>query len=370
MVPPRPLLFLSLLTLQGAHGCQGPEVDREFVLAKVKALILDALDAPAVIGQGGDPGIRRLPRRHAPGGFPSTVSEPKQEEEEDSSQVILFPATGSSCDVEPATAELGQEATEGLFTYVFRPSQHTRSRQVISAQLWFHTGLDTQVQAASNGSGPLLDLMALSFGDPVTVPVSLGQAPPRWAVLHLATSTLPLLTHPVLVLMLRCPLCTCSARPEDSPFLVAHTQAGAPERGRRAPRSTAPLRWPWSPAALRLLQRSPEELTAHANCHRVSLNISFQELGWNHWIVHPPSFIFYYCRGSCETSTTVGLSWSIPVMGPTPPQPVSLLPGAQPCCAALPGTLKPLRVRTTLDGGYTFKYEVVPNLLAQYCTCL
>ncbi|XP_009871637.1 PREDICTED: LOW QUALITY PROTEIN: inhibin alpha chain, partial [Apaloderma vittatum] len=33
------------------------------------------------------------------------------------------------------------------------------------------------------------------------------------------------------------------------------------------------------------------------------------------------------------------------------------------CCAALPGTMRSLRVRTTSDGGYSFKYETVPNIL-------
>ncbi|XP_007955727.1 inhibin alpha chain [Orycteropus afer afer] len=367
MVPLRPLLFFLLLALQGGHSCHGPDVDRELVLAKVKALFLDALGLPAVTGEGGDPGVRRLPRRHALGGFTRRGSESV---EEDVSQAILFPATGSNCEDEPATGVLAQEAAEGLFTYVFRPSQHTRSRQVTSAQLWFHTGLDGQDLAASNSSGPLLSLLVLSSGGPKAVPMSLGQAPPRWAVLHLASSALRLLTHPVLVLLLRCPLCSCSAQPEATPFLVAHTRASPPSGGKRAPRSTPPLLWPWSPAALRLLQRPPGEPAAYANCHRAALNISFQELGWDHWIVHPPSFVFHYCHGGCGLPTTPGLPLPTPGATSTPVQHLSLLPGAQPCCAALPGTMRSLRVRTTSDGGYSFKYETVPNLLTQHCACI
>ncbi|XP_014711541.1 inhibin alpha chain [Equus asinus] len=367
MVPPLPLLLLLLLVPQGGHGCQGSELDREIVLAKVRALFLDALGPPAVTGEGGDPGVRRLPRRHALGGFTRRGSEP---EEEDVSQAILFPASGSRCEDEPAAGELAQEAEQGLFTYMFRPSQHMRSRQVTSAQLWFHTGLDRQGTAASNSSEPLLGLLALSSGGPMAVPVTLGQAPPRWAVLHLAASALPLLTHPVLVLLLRCPLCSCSARPEATPFLVAHTRARPPSGGERIRRSTPPLPWPWSPAALRLLQRPPEEPAAHANCHRAALNISFQELGWDRWIVHPPSFIFHYCHGGCGLSAPPDLPLPVPEVPPTPIQPLSLVPGAQPCCAALPGTMRPLRVRTTSDGGYSFKYEIVPNLLTQHCACI
>ncbi|XP_032493398.1 inhibin alpha chain [Phocoena sinus] len=362
-----PQLLLLLLAPRGGHGCHGPELDRELVLAKVRALFLDALGAPAVTGEGGNPGVRRLPRRHAVRGFTRRGSEP---EEEDVSQAILFPATGASLRDEPAAGELAQEAKEGLFTYVFRPSQHTRSRQVTSAQLWFHTGLDRLETAAANSSGPPLGLLALSSGGPTAVPMSLGQAPPRWAVLHLAASAFPLLTHPVLALLLHCPLCSCSARPEATPFLVAHTRARPPSGGERARRSTPPLPWPWSPAALRLLQRPPEEPAAHADCHRAALNISFQELGWERWIVHPPSFIFHYCHGGCGLSTPPDLSLPVPGAPPTPVQPLSLVPGAQPCCAALPGTMRPLRVRTTSDGGYSFKYEMVPNLLTQHCACI
>ncbi|XP_003784960.1 inhibin alpha chain [Otolemur garnettii] len=369
MVPQLPLLLLLLLAPQGRPSCHGPELDRELVLAKVRALFLDALGPPAVTRQGGDPGVRRLPRRHALGGFIRRGSEP---EEEDVSQAILFPATGASCENEPAAGKLAGEDVEGLFTYVFRPSQHTRSRQVTSAQMWFYTGLDRRGTAASNSSGPLLGLLALSSGGPMTVPMSLGQAPPRWAVLHLDASALRLLTHPVLVLLLRCPLCSCSARPEATPFLVAHTRARPPSSsgGERARRSTPPIPWPWSPAALRLLQRPPEELAAHVNCHRAALNISFQELGWDRWIVHPPSFIFHYCHGDCGLPTPPDLSLPVSGAPPTPVQPLSLVPGAQPCCAALPGTMRPLRVRTTSDGGYSFKYETVPNLLTQHCACI
>lgn len=92
MLPPLPLLLLLLVAPQQGHSCQGPEVDRELVLAKVRALFLDALGPPAVTRESGDPGVRRLPRRHAVGGFMRRGSEP---EEEDVSQAILFPATGN-----------------------------------------------------------------------------------------------------------------------------------------------------------------------------------------------------------------------------------------------------------------------------------
>lgn len=92
MMPQLPLLLFLLLTLQGGHGCHGPDLDRELVLAKVRALFLDVLGSPAVTGEGGDPGRRRLLRRHAQGALLRRSSEP---EEEDVSQAILFPVTGN-----------------------------------------------------------------------------------------------------------------------------------------------------------------------------------------------------------------------------------------------------------------------------------
>ncbi|XP_074154747.1 inhibin alpha chain [Sminthopsis crassicaudata] len=353
-------VLLLLLGREGGHTCQGPELDRELVLAKVRTLVLDALGPPTTSKERGEPAARRLPRRHAHPGDPRSRS--MESKEEDLSQVILFPTTGPSCEDGAAAGE-----AEGLFTYSFQPSLHMRSRQVMAAQLWFHTGLPRAGAEGGNASGPAVTLLAMSSGGPMEVPTSLGLAPPRWAVLHLAAPALPLLTHPLLVLLLRCPRCPCLARLDATPFLVAHTRARAASVGERTRRSLPPPPWPWTPAALRLLQRPSEEVAAHADCHRAALNISFRELGWDQWIVHPPSFLFHYCHGSCGLVPSPVLSAGAAL---TPSQPLPLGPGSRPCCAALPSTMRPLRVRTTSDGGYSFKYEMVPNLLTQHCACV
>ncbi|XP_004701865.1 inhibin alpha chain [Echinops telfairi] len=386
-----PMLFWGLLALHGTGGCSGPgvevevEVERELILAKVKDLLLDALGPPAVTSKDGEPGGRRLHRRHALEnteeedafrglmltGLESQAREPR-DKDEDVSQSILFPATGSSCEWEPGTGKLAQEAIKGFFTYVFRPSQHTRSRQVSSAQLWVHTRLAKQDPATSRSSEPQLSLLVLSPEGLRAVPVSLGQASPHWIVLRLDASALPLFTQPDLVFLLRCPFCSCSARPETRPFLTAHTRPRAASRERRhAPGSTAPLAWPWSPTLLDLLQRPPDEPSIHAHCHRAALNISFQELGWEHWIVHPPSFTFYYCHGTCRLPISPGQPLLSSQAGTSAtPQPLSLVSGIKPCCASHVGTRKPLHVRTTSDGGYSFKYETIPNLITQDCACI
>lgn len=229
---------------------------------------------------------------------------------------------------------------EGIFTYLFQPSAHTLSRTVTSAQLWFYTG----PSAAPNHSIPAV--LTLSPRGRVPVAATVSQTPEHWTVFDFTPAALPHLVQPLFVLLVRCPGCPCLADGDKMPFLVATTRA---KGGQRARRSAVP----WSPAALSLLQRPSEDVAAHTNCRRASLNISFEELGWDKWIVHPSSFVFHYCHGSCAEGH--GLSHRL---------------GVQLCCAALPGTMRSLRVRTTSDGGYSFKYETVPNILAQDCTCV
>lgn len=251
----------------------------------------------------------------------------------------IFPPAPADVPCKPTQLDKLLEE-EGIFTYLFQPSAHTLSRTVTSAQLWFYSG----PSAAPNHSAP--DVLALSPQGRVPVTAMVVQTPEHWTVFHLAPALLPQLSQPLFVLLVRCPGCPCLAEEDKMPFLVATTRAKGSERARRSA-------VPWSPAALSLLQRPSTDLAAHTNCRRASLNISFEELGWDKWIVHPSSFVFHYCHGSCAEGH--GLSHRL---------------GVQLCCAALPGTMRSLRVRTTSDGGYSFKYETVPNILAQDCTCV
>uniref|UniRef100_A0A8C8S7I4 Inhibin alpha chain n=1 Tax=Pelusios castaneus TaxID=367368 RepID=A0A8C8S7I4_9SAUR len=238
---------------------------------------------------------------------------------------------------------------EGIFTYLFQPSPHTLSRVVTSTQLWFHTGpllVPTSSLAAPNHSVTEPDVLILSGHGRITVAATVVQAPEQWTVFHFAAPFLRYVAQKLFVLLVRCPGCPCVADTDKMPFLMATTKPKGPDRARRSS-------VPWSPAALNLLQRPSEDAAAHAHCHRAALNISFEELGWDKWIVHPSSFIFHYCHGTCSDAHT--LTHAL---------------GFQLCCAALPSTMRPLRVRTTSDGGYSFKYETVPNILTQDCACI
>ncbi|XP_065269860.1 inhibin alpha chain [Emys orbicularis] len=333
-------LLLALLAPVTAAGCQGAELDRQLILAKLRAQVLEYL-SPSSPRSRAQQERRGMHRRHIPG-TPAL----RGQELEDTSQVILFPTTDVPCEP-PQPDELPED--ESVFTYLFQPSPHTLSRVVTSTQLWFHTGPDLVPpgsSAAANRSAGGADVLILSGQGRVTVAATVVQAAEQWTVFHFAAPFLHYVSQKLFVLLVRCPGCPCTADADKMPFLMATTKPKGPDRARRSS-------VPWSPAALNLLQRPSEDAAAHADCHRAALNISFEELGWDKWIVHPSSFVFHYCHGSCSDAHT--LSHTL---------------GFRLCCAALPSTMRSLRVRTTSDGGYSFKYETVPNILTQDCACI
>lgn len=47
-----------------------------------------------------------------------------------------------------------------------------------------------------------------------------------------------------------------------------------------------------------------------SECCREKLYISFAEIGWDDWILHPRGYDAYFCRGSCTSTATITLSGS------------------------------------------------------------
>lgn len=43
-------------------------------------------------------------------------------------------------------------------------------------------------------------------------------------------------------------------------------------------------------------------------CCRESLYVSFEEIGWNDWIIRPAGYNAYFCKGSCSTAASITLS--------------------------------------------------------------
>ncbi|KAM4626852.1 inhibin alpha chain [Discoglossus pictus] len=370
--------------------CEIPDGDQQVILARVKSLIIDALGPPPTTNPSPAPSPNpRVPVYAKQRTIHKRHSKSHRVRQEDTSKVILFPSSDAPCDAPGINATHEDPGTS--FTYIFRPSPHILSRRVSSAQLWFYTGQsvsdhsmrpvnmkakESMVAAAaprlssvsSSGSSsqyghqareapvtpinnggdnssqlPLIDLKVLSELGPVSLATSRVDKMDDWTLFHLTPAFLRHVTQGLFALLIYCQSCPCSDQAEYTPFLMFITHPT-----HRARRSGVP----WSPSALELLQRPPASAAGNAHCHRASVNISFEELGWEQWIVHPASFQFHYCHGTCSPNhgLSPALHWGH-------------------CCAALPSTMKPLRVTTTTDGGFSYRYETVPNLLTQDCAC-
>ncbi|XP_077303917.1 inhibin alpha chain [Lithobates pipiens] len=384
------LLFLVPLCGRVGQSCEIPDGDRTFILDKVKTQIMEALGFPPVSALSPESLDKpEMPTRVARRILRKRNSQKSSAAIEDTSQVILFPSSDVLC--ETPDVEVPKTGGGNTYTYIFRPSSHILSRRISSVQFWFYTGKSTMDKPALHRTMPTkgapelrsaitneslchgqklppgnspngerskaddavgndnkkrnlqVDIQVLSEEEPVNVDTTKVQKMGAWTAFYLAPAFHSYLTRSLFVLMVHCPSCPCSNEPENTPFLTFHT---LPAQRRR--RSTIP----WSPSVLELLQRPPALGADSAQCHRGSINITFEELGWNQWIVYPGSFQFHYCHGTCSPrhGLSAALHWGN-------------------CCAALPSTMKPLRVTTTTDGGFSFRYEVVPNLLTQDCAC-
>ncbi|XP_053327166.1 inhibin alpha chain [Spea bombifrons] len=396
-------VLVALNCPSAGQTCEIPEGDRLFILTRIKAKIVEALGPPPTQSPLSSPAPSPSPRaKPEQRNIRKRHSRVRSGGLEDVSQVILFPSSDVLCETPHFNAS--QEGLANSFTYVFRPSPHILSRKVVSVQLWFYTGSvdlglsqslpdeerldrvplhptppaqntgheyqppsrespshsehhisDTATSSFNStddedddddnddAQHPPVDLQVLSGDKAVTVATPKVERVDDWTVFYLAPAFQNYLTQGLFVLLVHCPTCPCTNQPEFTPFLTYSTRPA--HRSRRS-------RVPWSPSALELLQRPPVSGVDSTQCHRGSLNISFGELGWDQWIVHPGSFQFHYCHGTCSPnhSLTQAMHWGY-------------------CCASLPSTMKSLWVTTTTDGGFSYRYETVPNLLTQDCAC-
>ncbi|XP_078535260.1 inhibin alpha chain [Lissotriton helveticus] len=337
------LLGATLGPWIGAQSCGTPPGVRQLILDKVRGHLLDALGPVPAPRESERPLPRGIHKRHDPGPL-APLSGGDEPRLEDASQVILFPSTDVPCD---ATQQMPSSADqETLFTYLFQPSPHILSRQVTSAQLWFFTGPVVPPSPPLNMSAAPAEVLVLTGQGQTSIATSWVQVSAEWTAFHFTRPFLHHVSQKIFVLSVQCPSCPCVSDADKMPFIVSITKPRPQDRSRRSS-------LPWSPAAINLLQRPSDDAQSHAHCHRGSINISFEELGWDKWIVHPKSFLFHYCHGTCSTSSNL----------------IHKL-GFQLCCAALPGTMRSLRVRTTSDGGFSFKYETVPNIITEDCACI
>lgn len=232
------------------------------------------------------------------------------------------------------------DAASRHFTYYFQPSLDSQDSAITSAHFWFYAG---EAIASRNISAPLFILtphqeLLQASDSPIK------RSPDGWITYKLDVNLHTAMADGPFMLQVRCPSCSCYDSEDKTPFLHLHTRSSGPDRSRRAPKI------PWSPAAIEKLMRPASE---DADCRRKQIEISFEDLGWDNWIVHPKAFTFYYCHGNCSsaerTTTLLGISQ---------------------CCAPVPESMKSLRFTTTSDGGFSFKYETLPNIIPEECNCI
>ncbi|XP_049426316.1 inhibin alpha chain [Epinephelus fuscoguttatus] len=337
-------LWIHILT----QACRGEELSREAVLSWFRERVLEGLELeePLTTVQGPDgnmahPEARRTPRR-VPRTSRTAWVNPETSLTQETSQIILFPSSDSSC---ARSDSAPGETTNSHFTYYFQPSMNNQDTLVTSAHFWFYA----DEGATANSSAQLfIHTSAQELLQAAEAPSEMSSD--GWATFHVDQNLLASVAEGPFLLQVRCPACQCHTNePAKTPFLHVHAQPRGPVRSPRH----APLPIPWSPSAIDLLQRPSQERPQHSDCHRAETEISFEELGWDNWIVHPKVLTFYYCHGNCSASD----------------RPSAML-GITQCCAPVPGTMRSLRITTTSDSGYSFKYETLPNIIPEECTCI
>ncbi|KAJ8253108.1 hypothetical protein GJAV_G00209220 [Gymnothorax javanicus] len=332
------LLAMDLWASVLAQACQEHQVDRTLVLDWLRQQILERLgleEAPVVV-QGEGPEVLHQPVRFRAGRAVWPETRPAQR---DAAQVILFPSSDFTC----AHSSLPPSAgAASYFTYYFQPSFHSLHSTITTGHFWFYAGIEAQ---PGNTSAPLYILTTQQQL------ILAAQLPEKteddgWMMYRMEHQVLSSLAEGPFMVQVRCPSCACSSEEDKTPFLHLHTRSRSLDRARRSS-------IPWSLSALDRLQRPARDQGDYDDCHHEELNISFQELGWENWIVHPKVFTFHYCHGNCSSRDRI-----------------TTLMGIRQCCAPVPGTMKPLRVRTTSDRGYSVKYETLPNIIAEDCACI
>ncbi|XP_037333027.2 inhibin alpha chain isoform X1 [Pungitius pungitius] len=320
-------LWVHILT----QACAGDELSREALLSWFAGRFLERLgleEAPPAAAEvpGARPAPCRAPRtsRAVTHPTPPTV---------ETSEIILFPTSDSFCAESDASSH---------FTYRFQPSTNNLELLVTSAHFWFHAG-----EAANSSAQLFVQTSAQRPLRPAGAPSE--TSPDGWITYHLGGDQPAPGGGGPFLLQVRCAACESHAdEPDKTPFLHLRTRPRGPVRRRRHAAATVP----WSPSAVGPLRRPSGEGPRQRDCLRAELEISFEELGWAHWIVHPKRLTFYYCHGNCSASdrTTGAL-------------------GVARCCAPVPGTMRSLRVTTTSDGGASFQYETLPNMTPEECVC-
>ena len=132
----------------------------------------------------------------------------------------------------------------------------------------------------------------------------------------------------------------------------------AQRRSRRAPAPPpAPL-----PAPLRPLARSP----SRPRCHRRRLRVSFQEMGWDDWIIAPLEYEAFHCGGACGFPLRSHLEPTNHAIIQTLLS--SMDPAATPAPCCVPTRLSPISI-LYIDSANNVVYKQYEDMAVEACGC-
>lgn len=107
-------------------------------------------------------------------------------------------------------------------------------------------------------------------------------------------------------------------------------------------------------------------------CCRESLYVNFSDIGWNDWIIQPPGYNAYFCKGSCATAASLTLSATQHnsimhkiMFGQKTSKSRRL--ELTPCCAAT--QFKPLQL-LYLENNKTITSKLLTNMIVDACGCM
>ncbi|KAK0174122.1 hypothetical protein PV328_007233 [Microctonus aethiopoides] len=132
------------------------------------------------------------------------------------------------------------------------------------------------------------------------------------------------------------------------PFLVIHTSP-LPQKNRP--------------------KRNSNCLPEMKECCRDQLYISFEEIGWSDWILHPSGYHAYFCRGSCSSITSLTISGSAynNILRKWLMKNGNGRSDIVPCCS--PTQLSPIQL-LYVDSNNTITQKTLPNMVVEACGCM
>lgn len=134
------------------------------------------------------------------------------------------------------------------------------------------------------------------------------------------------------------------------PFLVIHTSP-LPQKNRP--------------------KRNSNCLPKMKECCRDDLYISFEDIGWSDWILHPSGYHAYFCRGSCSSAASLTMSGSpynnvirrLMAKRGNADRKNDIVP----CCS--PTQLSPMQL-LYVDSNNTITQKTLPNMVVEACGCM